>query len=85
MIIRVALGNVVIVRGRRFRLGTGRGVSARWMSVVVGSLSGETDVYMTHRSMDFMCRFIVKWSGWWSYVCGVIACVRCLRCRKSLR
>ena len=41
---RVVLGNVLVVRGRRFCLGAGRGVGARWTSVIVGSLSGKTDV-----------------------------------------
>ena len=42
MIIRVSVGKVLVARGRRLRLCTGRGVGARWMSVVVGSVSGET-------------------------------------------
>ena len=40
----VALGNMLVARGRFFRLVAGRGVGARWSSVVVGSLSGDADV-----------------------------------------
>ena len=64
MIFRVVLGNVLVVSGRRFRLCVGRGSGARWTSVVVGSLSGETDVYMTYELLEVMRRLMVKWSGW---------------------
>ena len=40
----VSLGNVLVARGRLFRLVAGRGADARWSSVVVGSLSEEMDV-----------------------------------------
>ena len=39
--IRVAVGKLLVARGRRLRLCTGGGVGARWMSVVVVSVSGE--------------------------------------------
>ena len=42
VIIRVAIGKLMVARDRRLRLCTGDGVGARWMSVVVGSVSGET-------------------------------------------
>ena len=42
--IRVTVCNVLVTRGRCVRLCTGRVVRVRWMSVMVGSLSGETCV-----------------------------------------
>ena len=44
MLICVALGNVVVTHGLRFRLCAGCGEGAMGISVVIGSMSGETEV-----------------------------------------